>query len=100
MLTAVADASRRVILQRLAHGPATTGQLADLLPMSRPAVSQHIKVLQDAGLLVTTTSGRNRWHELNTDALGVVEDWARRTAATGRAAPRLRPGPADQGDTT
>ncbi|MBO3746783.1 metalloregulator ArsR/SmtB family transcription factor [Streptosporangiaceae bacterium NEAU-GS5] len=91
VMSAVADGSRRVILQRLAHGPATTGQLADLLPMSRPAASQHIKVLQEAGLVRTTLAGRHRWHHLNTEALGVISDWARRTAAIGRAAPRLRP---------
>ncbi|MEU8002355.1 metalloregulator ArsR/SmtB family transcription factor [Catellatospora sp. NPDC049111] len=89
VLHAVADGTRRAIVQRLAHGPATTGQLAELAPMSRPAISQHIKVLQEAGLLRTTVAGRHRWHSLDHAALAVVEDWARRTGKIARAAPAL-----------
>jgi DNA-binding transcriptional ArsR family regulator len=76
VLAAVADRSRRVLLQRLAHGPATTGQLAELLPMSRPAVSQHLKTLQDAGLVHTEIRGRHRWHELSPGPLALVQTWA------------------------
>jgi DNA-binding transcriptional ArsR family regulator len=76
VLAAVADRSRRVLLQRLAHGLATTGQLAELLPMSRPAVSQHLKVLQDAGLVRTAASGRHRWHELVPGPLLLLQAWA------------------------
>jgi DNA-binding transcriptional ArsR family regulator len=76
VLAAVADRSRRVLLQRLAHGSATTGQLAELLPMSRPAVSQHLKVLQDADLVRTQTRGRHRWHELSPAPLAAIERWA------------------------
>jgi DNA-binding transcriptional ArsR family regulator len=76
VLASVADRSRRTLLQRLAHGPATTGQLADLLPMSRPAVSQHLKVLQEAGLVRTQIQGRHRWHELATGPLVLIERWA------------------------
>jgi DNA-binding transcriptional ArsR family regulator len=81
VLGAVADRSRRVILQRLAHGPATSGQLAGLLPMSRPAVSQHLKVLQDAGLVLTEVRGRHRWHELSPGPLRAVERWAAQLSA-------------------
>ncbi|GIF97792.1 ArsR/SmtB family transcription factor [Catellatospora citrea] len=90
ILNAVADGTRRAIVQRLAHGPATTGQLAELVPMSRPAVSQHIKVLQEAGLLRTTLIGRHRWHQLDTGALAAVENWAHRIAQIARTAPELR----------
>lgn len=76
VLAAVADRSRRVLLQRLAHGPATTGQLAELLPMSRPAVSQHLKALQDAGLVRTEVRGRHRWHELSPGPLTLIQTWA------------------------
>jgi DNA-binding transcriptional ArsR family regulator len=90
VLSAVADRSRRVLVQRLVHGPATTGQLAELLPMSRPAVSQHLRLLQDAGLIRTTIVGRHRWHELVPEPLALVEDWARTVAADHAAAPSLR----------
>jgi DNA-binding transcriptional ArsR family regulator len=80
-LAAVADRSRRILLQRLAHGPATTGQLAELLPMSRPAVSQHLKALQDAGLVHTHARGRHRWHELSLAPLAAIERWASDLAA-------------------
>jgi DNA-binding transcriptional ArsR family regulator len=89
-LTAVADPSRRRLLARLAQGPATTGQLADLLPMSRPAVSQHLRLLQDAGLVRTTAHGRHRWHELATDPLLEVVRWAGALAARGDEAPAPR----------
>jgi DNA-binding transcriptional ArsR family regulator len=76
LLVAVADPSRRALLQRLALGPATTGQLAELLPMSRPAVSQHLKILQGAGLVTTQPRGRHRWHELATGPLESIREWA------------------------
>jgi DNA-binding transcriptional ArsR family regulator len=76
VLTAMADASRRRIVTRLAQGPATTGQLAELFPISRPAVSQHLKILQTADIVRTTLIGRHRWHELNPDALQTLAHWA------------------------
>ncbi|GAA4263211.1 ArsR/SmtB family transcription factor [Dactylosporangium darangshiense] len=76
VFVALADRSRRALLQRLSHGPATTGQLADLLPVSRPAVSQHLKVLQDAGLIHTEQRGRHRWHRLSRPPLSTVAAWA------------------------
>lgn len=81
VLAAIADPTRRTLLQRLAYGAATTGQLAELLPVSRPAVSQHIKVLQDAGLIHTAVRGRHRWHELAPERLGVVGRWTAGLAA-------------------
>jgi DNA-binding transcriptional ArsR family regulator len=63
------------MLQRLAHGPATSGQLADLLPTSRPAASQHVRVLHEAGLLRTTVRGRQHWHELAPARVREVERW-------------------------
>ena len=48
---AVADPTRRTILDRLSHGPATAGELAAPLPISKPAVSRHLRVLEQAGLL-------------------------------------------------
>ncbi|WP_329475246.1 metalloregulator ArsR/SmtB family transcription factor [Kribbella sp. NBC_01484] len=90
VLTAVADGSRRRIVARLAQGPATTGQLAELFPISRPAVSQHLKILQTADLVRTTLVGRHRWHELNPDALHALAHWAIDVAARHEKAPPLR----------
>ena len=88
-LFAVADPSRRALLHRLAQGPATSGQLAELLPMSRPAVSQHLRVLADAGLLCTTVRGRQHWHELATARLSEIERWVHTLVDTWTAAPVL-----------
>jgi DNA-binding transcriptional ArsR family regulator len=92
VLSALADPSRRALLQRLAHGPATSGQLAELLPtMSRPAASQHLRVLADAGLLRTTIRGRRHWHELSIARLSEVEQWIRTLVGIWTAAPTLTP---------
>ena len=89
-LAALADGSRRAMLQRLAHGPATSGQLAELVPsMSRPAASQHVRVLADAGLLRTTVQGRRHWHELATPQLAELESWVRALIDTWTSAPVL-----------
>jgi DNA-binding transcriptional ArsR family regulator len=81
VFAALADPSRRRMLARLAQGPATTGQLADLFPISRPAVSQHLRLIQQAGLISTETVGRHRWHELRPDGLLAVAQWANELAA-------------------
>ena len=74
-MKALADPSRRRQLERLASGPATSGQLAGLLAMSRPAGSQHLAVLVDAGLVRTTPAGRQRWHTLEPDRLYRTRAW-------------------------
>jgi DNA-binding transcriptional ArsR family regulator len=91
VLTAIADPTRRAMLQRLAHGPATTGQLAALFPVSRPAISQHLRALQDAGLVQTDVRGRHRWHQLVVRPLDPVGAWLRDLAARHAVAPRLQP---------
>jgi len=90
LFVAIADASRRRMLARLAQGPATTGQLADLLPISRPAVSQHLRLIQAAGLVTSRTVGRHRWHELRPDALLAVARWADELVARHAKAPPMR----------
>lgn len=89
-LAAVADPTRRAILQRLAHGQATVGQLADLFPISRPAVSQHLKVLKDAGLVRATGPGRLSAYELDPSPLLEIERWARALADTWEHGPLPR----------
>lgn len=69
VLAAVADPTRRAMIQRLAHGPATTGQLAALVPISRPAVSQHLRLLRDAGLVRAASDRRGAPNELVAEQL-------------------------------
>ena len=92
---ALADPSRRALLQRLAHGPATSGQLAELLSVSRPATSQHLGVLLDSGLVTTTPVGRHRWQELAPAPIYLVESWTGRLVETWAGAPTLRVGSHD-----
>ena len=75
-LVALADPTRRAICQRLAHGRATVGQLAALFPISRPAVSQHLRVLREAGLIRTENDNRLSAYELVAAPLRDVEAWA------------------------
>jgi len=89
-LTAVADPTRRTVLQRLAHGPATVGQLAALFPVSRAAVSQHLRVLRDAGLVRPTSPNRQSPYELAPEPLLDTEIWLRRLVDTWSAGPTAR----------
>lgn len=80
------DASRRAIVARLAEGPRAVGELAAELPISRPAVSQHLKVLKDAGLVVDEASGTRRVYRLDPVAMSALRDqletfWARTLSA-------------------
>jgi DNA-binding transcriptional ArsR family regulator len=81
-LVALADPTRRAICQRLAHGRATVGQLAGLFPISRPAVSQHLRVLKEAGLIRTETDNRLSAYELVAGPLRDVEAWANHVLRT------------------
>jgi DNA-binding transcriptional ArsR family regulator len=64
-LTALADPTRRTIFERLAVQPSAVGELARELPVSRPAVSQHLKVLKDAGLVRDRAVGTRRIYHLD-----------------------------------
>src|SRR3954468_9991037 len=89
-LNAVADPTRRAMLQRLAHGPATVGQLAALFPISRPAVSQHLRVLREAGLVRPTGASSTSPYELVPGPLFLVEGWVRDLADPWSAGPTAR----------
>jgi DNA-binding transcriptional ArsR family regulator len=69
--SALADPTRRAIFERLARGPRAVGELAREFPVSRPAVSQHLKVLKDAGLVVDEPDGSRRLYRV--DPRGVEE---------------------------
>ena len=62
---ALADGTRRAIVERLLHGPLAVGELARGLPVSRPAVSQHLKVLKSAGLVRDQAEGTRRVYQLD-----------------------------------
>jgi DNA-binding transcriptional ArsR family regulator len=73
---AVSDPTRRIILARLAQGEATVQDLAEPLPMSQPAVSKHLKVLEKAGLIVRRREAQRRWCRLQAKPLRDVAVWA------------------------
>ncbi len=64
-LGALGDPTRRAIFERLADGPCVVRQLADEFPVSRPAVSQHLKILKDAGLVFDQPIGRKRLYQVD-----------------------------------
>jgi DNA-binding transcriptional ArsR family regulator len=72
--SALADGTRRAIVSRLADGPQPVGQLAAGLPVSRSAVSQHLKVLKDAGLVSERAVGTRRLYRLNPAAVAALRD--------------------------
>ena len=82
VLHALADPSRRVIVERLSIGPASVSELARPLPMSLPAVIQHVQVLEASGLVRSEKVGRVRTCRIEPAALRPVERWisARRSS--------------------
>lgn len=74
-LAALSDPTRRQIFERLAAGPSPVGVLADGLPVSRPAVSQHLKVLKEAGLVSDESQGTRRIYRIDPAGLGAIRQW-------------------------
>jgi DNA-binding transcriptional ArsR family regulator len=72
---ALADPTRRAILARLAKGEATVTELAEPFAMTQPAVSQHLRVLEDAGLVVRRVQGATRPRRLSQAGLDAIDDW-------------------------
>ena len=71
-VAALADPTRRAIVERLANGPIAVGALARDLPVSRPAVSQHLRVLEDAGLVIVRPVGTRRLYQLDPAGVDAV----------------------------
>lgn len=71
---ALGDPSRRAIVECLAERPRAVGELAEMLPISRPAVSQHLKVLKEAGLVTDRAEGTRRVYRLNPEAVAALRD--------------------------
>jgi DNA-binding transcriptional ArsR family regulator len=74
---AVADASRRRLLDALGTEELTVGQLVDRLGLSQPQVSKHLGVLREVGLVEGRVDGRHRWYRVNGPALKPIHDWVR-----------------------
>jgi DNA-binding transcriptional ArsR family regulator len=68
----LADPTRRMIFELLVENPRSVGALAGCVPVSRPAVSQHLKVLKDAGLVVDTRAGKQRIYRVDPDGLAAL----------------------------
>ncbi len=74
-LAALADPTRRALFEALAARPTPVGELARLLPVSRSAVSQHLRVLKDAGLVTETAEGTRRIYRIDPRGIGAMRDW-------------------------
>ncbi len=84
--TALGDQTRRAIFERLADRPQAVGELASQLPVTRPAVSQHLKVLKEAGLVIDRQAGTRRIYQLDPEGVGALrayldQFWNRALAA-------------------
>ena len=75
VLQALADPSRRTVLEILRDHPATAGELAEALPIARPGVSRHLRVLREAGLVTVRQDAQRRVYSLRPDALTELDDW-------------------------
>jgi DNA-binding transcriptional ArsR family regulator len=74
-MTALSDPTRRRVFERLGGGPRSVGEIAAGLPVSRPAVSQHLKVLKEAGLVIDAPDGARRIYRIDPAGLGQVRRW-------------------------
>jgi DNA-binding transcriptional ArsR family regulator len=91
MMTALGDPTRQAIFDRLSDGPKPVGVLAAGLPVSRPAVSQHLKVLKDVGLVADRQEGTRRLYQVDPAGLAILRTyldqfWERSLAAFEQAA--------------
>jgi DNA-binding transcriptional ArsR family regulator len=75
VFAALADPTRRAVFERIAERPQTVGALAAQLPVSRPAVSQHLKVLKQAGLVADEPRGTSRIYRIDPHGLGPIRRW-------------------------
>lgn len=75
VLQALADPSRRIVLAILRDHDATSGELADALPIARPGVSRHLRVLREAGLVEVRQEAQRRIYRLRPQALAPVDEW-------------------------
>src|SRR6476660_7923070 len=75
VFTALNDPTRRAVFERLSDGPRSVGEIAQGLPVTRPAVSQHLKVLKEAGLVDDRSEGTRRIYHIDPKGLGAMRAW-------------------------
>src|SRR3954468_17605994 len=75
VFAALTDPTRRAVFERLRHGPRAVGEIARGLPVTRPAVSQHLKVLKEAGLVDDRSEGTRRIYQIDPKGLGAIRAW-------------------------
>ena len=75
VLDALGDPTRRAVFERVARGPVAVGQIADALPVSRPAVSRHLRVLTEAGLVTHRRQGTRNLYALDRPGLAELHAW-------------------------
>lgn len=102
-ITALADPTRRAVLEELRLGPRAVGEIARHLPVSRPAVSQHLRVLKEAGLVRDRADGTRRIYSVNGDGLAELREyvngfWDEALAALKAAAESTNEGADDADD--
>jgi DNA-binding transcriptional ArsR family regulator len=80
-LRALADESRRTMLETLSGGPATVSELASRLPIARPGVSRHLRVLREAGLVEVRHEAQRRIYSIRPEPLAEIDEWLGRYRA-------------------
>jgi DNA-binding transcriptional ArsR family regulator len=74
-LTALSDPTRRAVFERVLEAPQSVGEIAKSMPISRPAVSQHLRVLKEAGLVADRAEGTRRVYAIDPQGLGALRKW-------------------------
>ena len=95
VFAAVADPARREVMSALARGDLSAGDVAALFPISRPAVSRHLRVLREAGLVRDELVGRRRVYRLDVDGLAPVTSWLTTVTSSPAAEPGVWSGRLD-----
>jgi DNA-binding transcriptional ArsR family regulator len=86
VFAALGDSTRRAVFERLRQGPQTVGALAAGLPVSRPAISQHLKMLKEAGLVAAQAEGARRLYRIDGRGLAALRDYLQAACAEAEAA--------------
>lgn len=73
--TVLAEPNRRQLLDEMRAGPQTVGAMVDAVGLSQPAVSKHLRILREAGLVRVRPDGQRRWYELNPEPLAELDEW-------------------------